>query len=226
VLDAKWKSKRWHASMPETDSELPMPELGVILGVSDSTKFEQALEGYRIATNKLLAKARGQIPAGAIPGADFDFEIPKPKFEKDGGNTYAYYPIPAEWGLDRQFQPTGGLSKRVAVLTLSREHAERLLNETPLQTGSRVLADTGRPLDSAFYLNWAGMVDAASPWVQFLIRSGLVPAEGERTEQISGKVMQLLKVFRSYSSVTYREGKATVTHSEAIFGDVEMGSNK
>ena len=219
VLDAKWTSKAWHAMMPPSDKELPMLELGVVLGVSDAAKLEKALESYRKLTNKLLVKARGQIPPGTLPA---EFEIPKPKVEQDGGNTYAFYPIPEESGLDRQFRPTGGLSKRVAVLTLSQSHSERLLNEAPLKVDSPVLADTTRPLDSVFYFNWAGMVDAAAAWAPYVIRLQIDDQlEAIKAEKMARKVFQVLKVFRGYTSVTYREEKATVTHSEEVFKDIE-----
>ncbi|MDB5312575.1 MAG: hypothetical protein JWO38_6777 [Gemmataceae bacterium] len=222
VLDAKWASKRWHASLPEADRELPLPELGVVLGVSDPAKLGQALEGYRVLANKMIAKARELDPSGKIPA----FEIPKPRVEQKGGRTFAYYPIPEEWGIDRQFRPTGGLSGKVAALTLSREHTERLLAESPLQTGLAPFADLKRPLESAFYVNWAGVVEATGPWVGYLIRSVVPEDKREKAERVAVKVMGVLKVFRSYGSVTYREGGATVTHSEAVFGDIEPEAGK
>lgn len=220
VLDAKWASKRWHAAMPPADRELPLPEFGVVLGVSDGAKLVQALEGYRTVANKLIAKAREVIPmAEGIP----EFEIPKPKVEKKDDRSFAFYPIPEAWGIDPQFQPTGGLSKTVAAVALSRAHAERLLADVPLQTGLAPFADSKRPVESAFYFNWGGMVDAAGPWVGYLIHRAIPEGEGDRdqAERIALKVMKALKVFRSYGSVTYREGGATVTHSEAAFADIE-----
>jgi hypothetical protein len=215
VLDAKWASKRWHARMPEADRPLPLPELGIVVGVSDAAKLEQALEGYRTVLNKMIAKARELSPPGSVP----EFEIPKPRVERAGGGTFAYYPIPTEWGIDKQFQPIGGLSDKVAVLALSRRHAERLLTATPLKTGLVPLADTTRPLDSVFYFNWAATVDVAGPWVDYAVRQAGV--EGEEVGQVARKVMAVLKLFRADGSATYREGGATVTHSEAVFADIE-----
>jgi hypothetical protein len=217
VVDAKWSSKQWHVAMPESDRPLPLPELGIVLGVSDAAKLEQALEGYRTVINKMIAKARELAPPGTVP----EFEIPKPRVERAGGRTFAFYPIPAEWGIDKQFQPTGGLSDRVAVLALSRGHAERLLTATPLKVGLAPLADMSRPLDSAFYLNWAATVDMTEPWVHYAIRQ--VGVEGDDVGQVARKVIAVLKMFRAYGSATYREGGATVTHSEAVFADIEPG---
>lgn len=215
VVDAKWTSKKWHESV-ETPQALPLPEVGLVLGVSDAEKFAQALEGYRTVVNKAIAKARELAPPGSVP----EFEIPKPKVEKAGGTTFAFYPIPAEWGIDKQFQPTGGLSERVAALTLSRGHTERLLKATPLRTGLAPLADLDRPLDSAFYFNWSAWVDAIDPWADYAIRAA---GADDEAAAIARKVVVALRVFRAYGSATYREGGATVTHSEAVFGDVDLG---
>jgi len=215
VIDAKWTSKKWHESF-ETDRPLPLPEFGIVLGVSDRSKLERALEGYHATANKLITKVRELAPPGQVP----EFAIPKPKIEKKDGRTFAWYPIPAEWGLDKQFQPTGGLSDSVAALTLSRSHTELLLTPTTLTAGLAPFADSKKPLDSAFYINWGGFVEAATPWVGYFISKAELGDNREQSLKISQRVINILKVFRAYGSVTYREGGATVTHSEAAFEDV------
>jgi hypothetical protein len=215
VLDAKWASKQWHAAL-EADRQLPMIELGVVLGVSDAAKLRQALEGYRATINKLIAKVAEFDPNGNIPPV----EIPKPNVERKGDRTFAFYPIPEEWGLDPQFQPTGGLSAKVAVLALSRKHAERLLTPSPLTPGLAPFRDTRRPLESALYWNWEGMMDAAGPWAGFLLAKIEDADQRKQAEDIGARVLKYLKIFRSYGSVTYREGDVTVTHSEAVFRDI------
>ncbi|QJW99883.1 hypothetical protein [Frigoriglobus tundricola] len=215
VLDAKWTSKQWHAAMPPADRPLPLLELGVVVGVSDRAKLEKALEGYRVGVNKLLNKAREVAPPGTIP----EFEIPRPKVETKGGRTFAHYPLPAGLGVDEQFQPTGGLSDKVAVLTLSRGHADRLLTETPFTAGLTPFT-ARKAADSAFYLNWAGLIDATGPWVDFGARMAAAEGDAKKNEVTAMKVLGVLKIFRKYGSVTYRQNGATVTHSEAVFQDV------
>jgi len=221
VLDAKWTSKQWHLALPETDRAMPMPEIGIVVGVSDRAKLEAALEGYRVGVNKLVAKAQTLAPRGAVP----EFEIPRPKIETKGGRTFAHYPIPPQLGLDEQFQPTGGLSDKVGVLTLSRGHANRLLTETPFAAGLTPFARR-KTADSVSYFNWAGMVDTAAPWVGFGIRKSAPEAEQKHAEDVAVKVMAALKLFREYGSITYREGGATVTHTEAVFQDIPPASKK
>jgi hypothetical protein len=217
VVDAKWASRRWHESMPPADRELPLPELGIVVGVSDPAKLTQALEGYRTTLNKLIAKVRELDPTGSIPPV----EIPKPKVETNGDKTFAFYPVPAEWGIDKQFQPTGGMTKTVAALALSRGHVDRLLTPLALGTDLAPFADLKRPLESAFYFHWARVVEAAGPWVGYAMSQIQVPGDRQQAEKVAAKVMAVLKMFRAYGSVTYREGGATVTHSEAVFADIE-----
>ncbi len=212
VIDAKWSSKRWHALQPEAETPLPLPEFALVLGVSDAGKFAEALDGYRVAINTLIGKARDLAPPGQLPPV----EIPKPKTESKGGTTFAFYPIPEALGVDPVLQPTGGLSDKVAALALSRGHAERLLAKTPLKAGPGPLADLDRPLDSAFYFNWAGMVDMLVPWADYAAR--LSGADDKKDQ--ANRAFDILRVFRGYSSATYREGGATITHSEAVFRDV------
>ena len=102
VLDAKWASRKWHAAMPEPEKPLPLLELGVVLGVSDAAKLEEALESYRTGVNRMIAKVRELAPPGTVP----EFEIPKPQVETKGGSTFAHYPIPEQLGIDPRFQPT------------------------------------------------------------------------------------------------------------------------
>ena len=41
VLDGKWSSRKWFRDMPDSNKPLPLPELGVVLGLSDKAKMEQ-----------------------------------------------------------------------------------------------------------------------------------------------------------------------------------------
>ncbi|HUR52548.1 MAG TPA: hypothetical protein VMZ71_00315, partial [Gemmataceae bacterium] len=217
VLDAKWASKRWAAQFEETAVPLPLPEFGVVLGVADAGKLKQALEGYRTVVNKVIAKV-SELSMGAVP----EVQIPKPQIEAEAGRETAYYPIPADAGLDPRVRPTGGLTPKVAALTLSKEHTIRLLDDRPLRVDAAPLKDLKRPLDSVFYFHWAGMVETGGVWAEYFIRQRAGADAGDaKTELATARsVIQFLQVFRSYTSATYREGKATVTHSEAIFRDV------
>lgn len=215
VLDAKWTSRQWHAAAPPSETALPLPEIGFILGVSDADKFVEAMKEYRGLANKVIATARKHDQSGEIP----EFEIPPPTVETDANIRYAFYPIPREWGIDEQFQPTGGLTSTMATLTLSKGHAKRLLTKTPLAIPTAPFADRSRPLESVSHFDWAGWVDAISAWSGYGMAIGGVPPD-DPTSGMAQQVMDVLRVFQGYSSVTYREVAVTVTHSECVFRDL------
>ena len=221
VLDAKWKSKQWHMATPPAEDELPLPEIGLILGVSDEAKFVDAMKAFRDLANTAIARVRELDESGEMP----EFTIPAPTVETADGKTYAFYPIPDELGADAQFRPTAGLGHGIAAVTLSKGHTDRMLDKTPLRVKTAPFADKGRPIDSAFHFNWAGWVTTFSSWTGYgmaISGAGDNPAVGGMAAQATG----LVGVFRGYSAVTYREGRVTVTHSEAVFRDVPPPSDR
>ena len=115
----------------------------------------------------------------------------------------------------------------MAVSLLPR-FTERLMTNTPVQ-GEGPLADTNRPLAAAAHLNFAGLIEAIEPWINFGIgmTMGGFPTATQPGGQMQGIVQQVmdvldvLKCFRGMSSVTYEEGDAMVTHAEWNFQDLE-----
>jgi hypothetical protein len=92
-------------------------------------------------------------------------------------------------------------------------------------------------LAAASYFSFARLIDTLHPWIEYGIEAGagmagpLLGAAGgvEPTEPPDVKpiidqvrsVLLVLKSFRGYSSVTYVDGDAMVTHSEWHFQDLE-----
>jgi hypothetical protein len=226
VLDGKWKSKRWTMAAPETPEAMPMLEVGFLLSLADSVKFRKALKEYRTILNELYAKGREEAPDKEnIP----EFKIPAPETEKAKGATLYSYPIPKEAGLDKQLVPTGGVSKAVAALTLSRAHTERLLANTPFKARGGPLADK-KDVISMCYLDWPAFVDLIGPWVELGVRTAVLQQGGEeggagarkKAAEIQKQVrvvLDALKAFESYSSASYLEDGVLVTHSRAVIKD-------
>jgi hypothetical protein len=213
VVDGKWKSKQWHRDMPPADKDLPLPEIAIVLGVKDAAKLREAFKEYRESYNGLVDAFAKVVPV-PIP----DLKLPEPKVKKIKGGTLYTYPLPDDLGLDKRFMPTGGLSNKLAVFTHSEDYAQRLLTTTAWQEKGGPLADLKRPLASAGYCDFAGFIDLLSPWVEY----GLNQAQqGEDVIDQVRTVMDVLKVFRSFSSATYLENNVVVTHSESIFRDLE-----
>jgi hypothetical protein len=223
VFDARLKSKQWFGGMPEAKQELPLPEIAFVFGVSDAGLLKKAFTEYRDIINDAL-----QIASNATGGIFGKLELPPPQTRQVKGGTIYFYPLPNQLiGLDERIVPNAGLSAHVLALALSVEQTERLLANRPLKAKSAVLDDLKRPLASAVYFDWAGFVDAATPWVVYALQQA-VPDEGNPTpfdkasiiKQVR-TVLDVLKVIRSYSSVTYFDGNVLVTHSETVIEDVK-----
>jgi hypothetical protein len=217
VLDAKWKSKQWHAALPSSSKELPMLELALLVGVSDSDLLEKAMKSYK----KIIEDAVAQAKELAPPDTVLPLKIPDPEVKTVTAGKLFVFRLPAEWKLDPQVAPTAGLSSRVGVLTLSAGHAERLLTSTPLKVEGGPLADTKRPLAGAVYFNWPVFVDAVRPWVLFGVEQAQLEKQmpGQDVLKQVRTVLDVLKVFRMSTSATYIESGALITHSETVIRD-------
>jgi hypothetical protein len=217
VVDAKLSSKQWHSSMPPSATPIVAPELALVIGVSDAALLEKAMGEYRTMLNDWVKAAQETLPKTPVT------EIPAPQTRKIKGGTMFYYPLPEAWGLDKQLLPNAALAEKVAVLTLSQEHSERLIAPTPLKVNGGPLADLKRPLAGATYVNCAGLVDLVQGWVE--AAAPFAPAKDQEkvTDALAQvrTVFEVLKVFRSYSSATYFDDGALVTHSEVVITDLK-----
>ena len=230
MLDAKWTSKQWCPQMPASAKPLPLPEIGLLLGVSDSNLFDQACKDYLSILNEALAKVHELAP-DKVP----EIQVPKPELRTEENNKLASWPLPKALGLDQRILPTAGLSDKVAVLAPSKELAERLLKEMPLKpgplSGSTLLKGIEkRKLVGVVILNWPGLVNAVLPWVDY----GITLRESQKgnddkdeakkeTKMIRDHVKTIsavLKTFRGSVGVMYLEDGALVRHGELIFRDL------
>jgi hypothetical protein len=219
VVDAKLTSKQYIAKLPATPEPLPMIEPALVFGVSDAPLLERAMARYWKIANGLLDAAR-KIDEGKVPA---DFRIPPATRQKLPQGTMYAYPLPKAWGVDAKILPNAGLAEHVAVLTVSQGHTERLLRAGPANIGGRTLP-SDRPLAAAGGVNFAGLIDAVIPWVDFAfdkMAEEQTSTEIESAHQQVRTVLDVLKVFRSMTFETYREEGALVTHSRADVKDVD-----
>jgi hypothetical protein len=92
----------------------------------------------------------------------------------------------------------------------------------------------------AVHVDFAGLIDASKDWIELGVKAALVlrpaaqdgrPGRGFVNVQVEDPetkliletirdAAELLKGFRGYTSATYVEGKALVTHAELRVGDV------
>ena len=134
--------------------------------------------------------------------------------------------------------PNIGLSNKFAALSFSPLHTKWMLEKRPLAIDSGPLLRRDRPLVSAAYFNWAGMVDMVVPWIDYgyeefqrnqqakLAEFGIEPDPEAAAQQKMildqvHAVVNILKCFREYSSVTYKDAAGkNVTHYEWRFQDL------
>jgi hypothetical protein len=227
VIDAKWKSRQWQKNLPALPNALPLPEPAIVLGVSDADLLRKAMSSYRTLVNDAIAKARELIPQADIP----DIQVPEPESKESKVGGLYFYPLPPQLGVDPQVVPTAGLSRKVAVLTLSHAEAERVLQEKPLAVKGGPLADLKAPRATAAYLDWPAVVDTLAPWVEMVVMLAPVQdfAPGARDEESAKKVVlgqlrtviRVLKVVRGSTSSTVLQDGVWVTHGETVIRDLD-----
>lgn len=236
VLDAKMTSKQWLQAMPASPHPLPLPELAMVRGVSDAKLLKQGCREY-FAVAKEVARILHEIDPDGVP----EIDIPAPQHRDVAEGEIYFYPLPKEAGADKRIAPTAGLSDNVAVLALTRRHARRLLRSTPPAADGPLAQYKNKPIGVAVGFNFAALVDAAVPWVEYGIAAQNKfeiqqsaedqpapdapddePAdpEAEKALGIVRTVADVLKCFRGYSAVTYREDGVLVTRGQWRFEDL------
>ncbi len=218
VLDAKITSKHWFEDLPQNDQSLPMLEAALVFGVSDAALLKKACAEYQAVTQAAIEKAKQLFPHD-VPA---DFNLPKAEMSEvktsDGVGSIYWYKLPGDLGIDSQLTPNAGLSQHVAVLSLAPKHTERLLSSAPLAvTPNGPLADLKKPFAAAVYFNWAGLIDAATPWFDLMADKNTLD---KSVIDQAHTVLDLLKVLRTAECASFQENGAMVTHSLTVFQDV------
>jgi len=230
VMDAKLTSSQWQQQMPAAKTPLPMLEFGLVYGVSDAALVKAASSDYFEITREAMNKLHAIVP-DVVP----EFTLPPPQAREFPEGTVYYYGFPREWGLDSQIAPNAALSNEFLALSLLPKFGLRLLKPTPLTVEGPV-ANHDRPLASASYFDWAGLLDALTPWLDYGVDQGdaiaaaaaaaaeaagqphaeepLEKVPPEETKATIQFVIDFLKCLRTMSSVSYFEEGALVTHSE------------
>lgn len=227
VLDADISSKQWQAEMPKSFTELPMAEIAVVVGVSDSGELKEAAKAYWSIAQDAV-EALKEFDESEVPE---DFELPEPaKAETSDGVVYSWA-APSEAELDDQIALAVAIGEHVAAITSSPAMAERILTETPWEEFA--VGDAEEPRAVAAGLDFPALIDAISPWIDYGIRVNLVsedaagedPADDEsQASEIIEQVhtgLDVLKCFRGVWSETLKEDGVWFTHTVSKFQDLE-----
>jgi hypothetical protein len=218
VLDGRLTSRQWFPLLPPSDKPVPLVTPALVVAVHDADLLRKAFGEYRAIANELLPMVR-KLSDEELP----ELQVPAPQTRPLKTGTLYFYAVPAALGLDQQLVPNAGLSDRVAALALAPAHTERLVAAAPLQVPGGPLADRNRPLVMASYSNCEGLVTALTPWVEMGVRIAAPFLRGQDPDSLVGQartILEVLKVLRSYSSATYVEDKAVVTHAETVIRDL------
>jgi len=208
VLDNKLLSTQWHRDMPASATPLPILEPAILMGVSDSVKLRKAATELRSLFNDAVKEVR----------KTYGEDVPEvvwhaPESRVIEGYELFWYAFPDELQLDGRLRPSAGLSKNLLAVTVSNEHALRLMQPTPFVSDAVPLKNMKRPLASATYFRISGLVDTAQPWIAYALNHPEFEEAKAHAKDIK-TIADALKYFHSYSSATYLENKTTITHSE------------
>ncbi len=224
VIDRKLTSKQFVSTQPPTDKPMPMIEPALICGVSDPDLLKKALSEYRAVINGLITAARESNDSSQIPE---NAQIPEPKVTDLAGGKLYSLPLPGDGPvqIDKQIVPNIGIGEHVAVASISHDHSRRLLESAPLAVGG-VLEDLERPRACAVWLDWAAIVETASPWVDYIIdqSGGDINERGMPKAMIESQVhtvTDVLKSLRKISNEIYFEDGVMVNHGLAEIRDVD-----
>jgi hypothetical protein len=218
VLDARSTSKQPHKDLPAADQPLPMPELALAFGVSDSQLLEKAVAEYRAVGEEALAKLREAIP----PAEQIEIKLPQPARTVADHGTLWSLPLPADVGLDAQVSPSAGLGSTVLVLSSSPAQVQRMLSPQPLPTEA-LPGGADRPLAAAVLVNWPGIIEALAPWTEYGMKQARDQGNLPAILGVEANVRTLLEVaksLRGIRSVTYQEGDALVSRTQIEIQDV------
>jgi hypothetical protein len=222
VIDTKLRSRQFLHCLPATENPLPMVEPALVLGVSDADLLRKACVEYRAIFEGLIDAAR-KVEGSHVPD---DFRLPEAKLVQKPAGTLYTFALPAEWGVSKSIVPNAGLSSNVAVLSINTKHTERLLTATPPSVQGRSVP-SDRPLVGASVLDFAGLIEAVTPWIDLGVetaaqQSGQEGAKGKAAMILNQThtVLDVLKVLRSITSESYFEDGALVHHSEVDIRDL------
>ncbi len=224
VVDAKLKTKQLCKNAPELPREMPIPEPALALGLSDVGKMDQALVSYYEIANDFLDALRKVAPGVPSHG------IPEPEVRESGTTKMYVWAMPEDAGVDPQIAPCIAMNDSMIVFSMCPAQAERMLGGAELAVGG-LLAATDRPLASAGFLNWAGIIDTLDPWVKAVARQEIGKHAGgddsDPPQQMKwvmdqiDTVMVLLKTVRGVTYETAIEDGLMKTHVLVEIRDVE-----
>jgi hypothetical protein len=227
VLDASLTTDRLSPTLPPSEEELLLPEVAIVMGVSDAKKLKEGLKAYLALGRELIAAIR-EVNPDAIPEG---VTIPDPEVVSEDDGELASYAIPSEEEfVGKILFPTFGLGEDVAVLALHRNTAKRLLRESELDSVAEELeAALEKPLAGASQFDFNRVMDLIESYLAYASQLGAFdqaaqmapPFSADDLREQTSLILDFLRCYERTTSVTYIEDGATVTRSISVFSDYE-----
>jgi hypothetical protein len=204
VLDAKLRSRQVHAAVPYSERPLPVPEPALVVGVADREKLLTACREFR----NLWPQLRELLEdAGLAEGLEeIGSSLPPVSHRREEWADIYQLEVPQE-SLDARIRPTLALGKKALTVSISEEHAKRLLEPKPLQPVG-LIEDMGKPRIAAAWMNLEKLWDVVQPWVEHLTANALesageIPEEyRESVEEFRGEIKSLVTILRCLRGIT------------------------
>jgi len=231
VVDFEDQRPSWFRDMPSVDQPVPIPAAAIVIEVKDEKLLREAGSEYLAIARDIVEWVRTQ-PGNEIPD---EFRIVDPARREVDGREVFYWPLVDEWGVDSSIAPYAAIDDGWAVLGYSMDQAPRLLaSNNPEFVIPPVPAD--QPIVSAALYDNHALVDALDQWRAYVIKMAqadgqmlghpgdpeaqtkLILTEEEIKESVD-RLVDLLKGFRGYASVTFAEDTARVTYYQLRFQD-------
>jgi hypothetical protein len=229
VFDADITSKQWHTEMPSSFTPLPMAELAIVMGINDRDAFLQAMAEYRDMINDAIDAVREQHPDDVPAGLAF----PTPTISDSPSGTLYAWKLNPVLELNEQLVPCGAVNDSLAAIATSRALAERVMAEHPLAPAEGALGNGDQPRVTVAGIDFAALIEAIAPWVEYGIRMhgpGAMGASEDpagdpaQVQSICSQVrmgLEILQCFRGAWSESHMDGDVWVTHSVITFKDLE-----
>ncbi|REJ97601.1 MAG: hypothetical protein DWQ35_01685 [Planctomycetota bacterium] len=230
VIDAEATSPLWHVAIPDFGRDMPMAMPALVTGLSDSEQFAKALGEYKRLFVETYEKLRELEPEEFPP-----LDVPEAQQETHEAVDFYSYALPMELGVDEKVTVTLGIHEKFALMGLLPEQLKRLAKPTPLVADSVPLKDLSRPLAAATYFDLHALSDAVRPWVEETVimqmqMGGDLGDFGDFDDEFNEALdvteqiefwFSVVRVVHGFSSATYMEDGATVTHAELHLEDIE-----
>lgn len=166
LVEKEIGAKRADEDAPENETETSLWLPALIAGVSDRPKLDQALRQYRAAGKEFLESLL-QLKSETLPG---ELRLPAAETKQTAAGVFYQCDLSPALELDARIQPTLGLGEKALALTLTPSQAERILAENRWRPRVGPLVNRiEKPIYSATYVNYARLMDAAQPWLEFAL---------------------------------------------------------